>query len=47
MRTLIVMAACLALLLWLGSYHVRQRPTPEQLFGCTWEQTDLPSGECK
>ena len=37
---------CLALGYWLGGYHVRHKPTADELYGCTIEQ-QAPTGDCK
>jgi hypothetical protein len=34
-------------ILWLAGFHIKHKPTADQLFGCSWEQTDAATGECR
>jgi hypothetical protein len=45
MRMLLFGIAALAALLWLDGYHFVQKPTPDQLYGCTVAQ-QAPNGDC-
>lgn len=47
LSTLIGAFLGLGLLLWAAGYHPRKYPTEDQLYGCTWANTDLATGECK
>lgn len=32
---------------WMLGFHIVKTPTADQLYGCTYEQSDPATGECK
>lgn len=46
MKWLAFAAICFAVALLAQGFHVRQKPTADELYGCTVAQ-QAPNGECK